>query len=240
MPRVCCVLGFAVLAVSSCTSRSTPSLAGDWDAYVALGSTPLPGFEGWRRMGFAHFASDSGGITGSIRRRTGEAMLDLARAEVRSDSIFINGARNQTLAAVWHGDTLTGLMLAAGKPTGRRMRLVRRAMPFSVEQQFPLWPGAVSDSQYAVTEDTLVFMKTHDGAKLANYIARPVGKGPFGVVLQRTPYTRILHPAGRFWASHGYVSSLSRRGRDTTDGKISATTTPTGATGSTRSVGRGV
>ena len=29
---------------------------GDWDAYVALGSTPLPGFEGWRRMGFAHFA----------------------------------------------------------------------------------------------------------------------------------------------------------------------------------------
>ena len=171
-------------------------------------------------MGFAHFASETGGITGSIRRRTGEAMLDLARADVRADSTFINGARAQTLAAVWHGDTLTGLLLAGGKPTGRRMRLVRRATPFTVEQQFPLWPGAVSDSQYAVTEDTLVFMKTHDGAKLANYIARPVGKGPFGVVLQRTPYTRILHPAGRYWASHGYIFVAQHvRGRDVSDGK---------------------
>jgi uncharacterized protein len=220
MPPLRAVSALALLALSSCSSRSTPSLVGDWDAYVALGSTPLPGFEGWRRMGFAHFASDTGGIAGSIRRRTGEAMLDLARADVRADSVFINGARNQTLAAVWHGDTLTGLMLAAGKPTGRRLRLVRRATPFTAEQPYPLWPGAVSDSQYAVTEDTLVFMETHDGAKLANYIARPLGKGPFGVVLQRTPYTRILHPAGRFWASHGYIFVAQHvRGRDVSDGK---------------------
>ncbi len=207
-----------VLCSLSCT-RSQPSLAGDWDAYVALGSTPLPGFEGWRRMGFAHFASDSSGVTGSIRRRTGEPMLDLAHAAVRGDSVFISGARNQTLAAAWHGDTLSGLMLAEGKPSGRRYRLVRRGSPFVVEAQYPLWPGAVSDSQYAVTEDTLVFMKTRDGAKLASYIARPVGKGPFGVVMQRTPYTRILHPAGRFWASHGYIFVAQHvRGRDVSDG----------------------
>ena len=71
-----------------------------------------------------------------------------------------------------------------------------------------------------MTEDTLVFMKTRDGAKLASYVARPVGKGPFGVVLQRTPYTRILHPAGRFWASHGYIFVAQHvRGRDVSDGK---------------------
>ena len=93
------------------------------------------------------------------------------------------------------------------------------ATPFVVEQNYALWPGAVSDSQYAVTEDTLVFMKTRDGARLASYIARPVGNGPFGVVLQRTPYTRILHPAGRFWASRGYIFVAQHvRGRDISDG----------------------
>ena len=146
-------------------------------------------------MGFAHFASDSSGVTGSIRRRTGEPMLDLARADVRGDSVFISGARNQTLAAAWHGDTLSGVMFADGKPSGRRYRLVRRATPFVVEQQYLLWPGAVSDSQYAVTEDTLVFMKTRDGAKLASYIARPVGKGPFGVV--HAAHAVHAHPPSR-------------------------------------------
>ena len=88
------------------------------------------------------------------------------------------------------------------------------------ERVYDLWPGPVSDSQYAVTEDTLVFMTTRDGAKLASYIARPVGPGPFGVVLQRTPYTRILHPAGRYWASRGYIFVAQHvRGRDVSDGK---------------------
>jgi uncharacterized protein len=209
----------ALFALASCTRSPSPTLAGDWDAYSALGSTPLPGFEGWRRMGFAHFGSDSGGITGAIRSRTGDPILDLARADVHGDSVFINGSRNQTLAAAWHGDTLSGVMLAGGKPSGRRYRLVRRATPFVAEQSYALWPGAVSDSQYAVTEDTLVFMKTRDGAKLASYVARPVGKGPFGVVMQRTPYRRILHPAGLFWASHGYIFVAQHvRGRDVSDG----------------------
>ena len=97
---------------------------------------------------------------------------------------------------------------------------MRRATPFVVERPYELWPGAVSDSQYAVTEDTLVWMTTRDGARLASYVARPVGTGPFGVVLQRTPYTRILHPAGRFWASRGYIFVAQHvRGRDVSDGK---------------------
>ncbi len=171
-------------------------------------------------MGFAHFAAGDSGITGVIRRRTGEAMLDLIRAAERGDSVILAGNRDQSLAAAWHGDTVVGVMMAGNKPSGRRVRLVRRSAPFAVEQNFQLWPVAASDSQYAVTEDTLVFMKTRDGAKLASYIARPVGAGPFGVVLQRTPYTRILHPAGRFWASHGYIFVAQHvRGRDVSDGK---------------------
>ena len=205
---------------SACTRQAPRSLAGDWDAYLASGSTMNPGFTGWRRMGFAHFEQGDSGIVGSIRRRTGEPFVDEARVATRADSVVIRGMHEQSVNAAWHGDTVTGVLMAAGKPAGRLVRLVRRAAPFTVERNYALWPGAVSDSQYAVTEDTLVFMKTRDGARLASYIARPTGAGPFGVVLQRTPYTRILHPAGRFWASRGYIFVAQHvRGRDVSDGK---------------------
>ena len=208
---------------AACAPRaSAPPLAGDWDAYVAMGSSARDGFEGWRRMGFAHFAAGDSGVTGSIRRRTGESMLDVTHAVAHGDSVVLggSGAGGQALDAVLRGDTLTGLMFAGGKPAGRRVRLVRRKTPFAVEQQYAVWPGAVSDSQYAVTEDTAVFMKTRDGARLVSYIARPAGSGPFGVVLQRTPYTRILHAAGKYWASRGYIFVAQHvRGRDLSDGK---------------------
>jgi putative CocE/NonD family hydrolase len=214
----------ALVAVSvACNTRAPSSaepLVGDWDAYLASGATTRQGFEGWRRMGFAHFAATDSGVVGSIRRRTGEPMVDVTRIATRGDSITLGTAGPQSVDAVWHGDTLVGVMLANGKPSGRRIRLVRRSTPFVAEQFYQLWPGAVSDSQYAVTEDTLVFMTTRDGAKLANYVARPVGQGRFGVVLQRTPYTRILHAAGRFWASRGYIFVAQHvRGRDVSDGK---------------------
>jgi uncharacterized protein len=171
-------------------------------------------------MGFAHFAGSDSGFAGSIRRRTGEPMLAVTTVGGEHDSVVLNGENNQSLKGAWSGDTLTGVVLAGGKPAGRRIRLVRRSSPFTVEKQYELWPGAVSDSQYAITEDTAVFMKTRDGARLVSYIARPVGNGPFGVVLQRTPYTRILHPAGRYWASRGYIFVAQHvRGRDISDGK---------------------
>jgi len=215
------ILALGAAATAACTpGAGSPSIAGDWDLYVASGSTARPGFEGWRRMGFAHFASGDSGYAGSIRRRTGEANLEVTRVTARSDSVILSGSGNQSVDAAWHGDTLAGLILVDGKPADERIRLVRRTTPFVVEKPYALWPGAVSDSQYAVTEDTLVFMKTRDGARLASYVARPVGKGPFGVVLQRTPYTRILHPAGRYWASRGYIFVAQHvRGRDVSDGK---------------------
>ncbi len=175
-------------------------------------------------MGFAHFASGDSGVTGTIQRRPGDLMLDVRHVTTAGDSLTLTGggARggNQSIDAAWHGDTVSGVMLANGKPSGRRIRLVRRTTPFTPEKNFALWPGVVSDSAVrAVTEDTLVYMKTRDGAKLASYIARPVGNGPFGVVMQRTPYTRILHPAGKFWASHGYIFVAQHvRGRDVSDG----------------------
>ncbi len=220
VPRARAWALIAVLAAASCELPAPPHpLAGDWDAYLANGSTPHAGFEGWRRMGFAHFADSSAGLVGAIRRRTGERILDVARVTNTGDSVTMVGPGEQALVGAWHGDTLVGVLMNGGKPAGRRVRLVRRATPFTVERNYALWPGAVSDSQYAVTEDTLVFMKTRDGARLANYIARPVGNGPFGVVLQRTPYTRILHAAGEYWASRGYIFVAQHvRGRDVSDG----------------------
>ena len=48
-------------------------------------------------------------------------------------------------------------------------------------------------------------MKARDGTTLMNYVARPVGDGPFGVVLERTPYLRTDTADGEFWASRGYI-----------------------------------
>ncbi|HMA24427.1 MAG TPA: CocE/NonD family hydrolase, partial [Gemmatimonadaceae bacterium] len=216
-----CITLLAAITLWGCAARETShTFAGDWDAYVAAGSAARPGFEGWRRMGFAHFAGSDSGFAGSIRRRTGELMLAVTRVAPEADSVLLSGVDDQSLKGTWSGDSFAGVLLAAGKPAGRRIRLVRRAAPFVVEKQYELWPGAVSDSQYAVTEDTAVFMTTRDGARLVSYIARPVGNGPFGVVLQRTPYTRILHPAGRYWASRGYIFVAQHvRGRDISDGK---------------------
>ena len=78
----------AGVAAAGCAAQPTPpKIAGDWDAYVANGVTARPGFEGWRRMGFAHFSATSAGVTGSVRRRTGEPMVEVARAQGRGDSI---------------------------------------------------------------------------------------------------------------------------------------------------------
>ncbi|MBA2685860.1 MAG: CocE/NonD family hydrolase [Gemmatimonadaceae bacterium] len=212
-------LAFLLFAGACATPAKAPSLTGDWDVYLVRGSVARPGFEGWRRMGYAHFEAHDSSVAGSVNRRTGEPILAVTHLEAKADTVTLSGTGNQAIAATWRGDTLSGVMLADGKPAGQRIRFVRRSTPFVAEQPFLLWPGPVSDSQYAVTEDTLVYMRTRDGAKLASYVARPVGKGPFGVVLQRTPYTRILHPAGQYWASRGYIFIAQHvRGRDVSDG----------------------
>lgn len=213
----------AASSLASCGSRQTQGpvarLAGDWDVYQALGTTTQDGFEGWRRLAIAHFGGPASAPQGWIKRRTGELML--VAIDVRSiggDSLAVRGQDESMVRGQWHGDTLVGLISTGGKPDGR-LRLVRRGAPAAVEVKYPLWPGPVSDSVYAVTEDTLVFMRTRGGARLASYVARPVGGGPFGVVLLRTPYGRVWTRTGRFWASRGYIFvGQDVRGRDLSDG----------------------
>ena len=83
-----CVAILTASSALSCTSRAhAPTLAGDWDAYVALGSTARSGFEGWRRMGFAHFDANDSGASGAIRRRTGESIFDVKRVVLHADSV---------------------------------------------------------------------------------------------------------------------------------------------------------
>jgi putative CocE/NonD family hydrolase len=201
--------------------RTPPSLTGDWDVYIALSAQPKFGFEGWRRMGFAHFAGADSGFTGFLRRRTGEPMLTVTQVTVVGDSVLLTQDAQMKMKAAWHGDTLAGLQFNGDKPLDRRFRLVRRATPGVVEQNYQVWTMPASDSQYAVTEDTLVFMPTRDGGRLATYIARPVGSGPFGVVLQRTPYRRVLHAAGQWWAARGYIFVAQHvRGRDQSSGDV--------------------
>ena len=201
--------------------KTTPSLAGDWDVYIALSAQPKFGFEGWRRMGFAHFAGSDSGNVGWLRRRTGEPMLTVNQVTANGDSVLLTQDERVVMRAAWHGDTLAGLQFNGDRPLDRRFRLVRRATPGVVEHDYQVWTMPASDSQYAVTEDTLVFMPTRDGARLATYVARPVGDGPFGVVMQRTPYRRVLRPAGRWWAARGYIFVAQHvRGRDQSSGDV--------------------
>ncbi len=202
-------------------SSAPPALAGDWDVYVALSARPKFGFEGWRRMGFAHFAGADSNSVGFLRRRTGEPMLVANQVTTRGDSVILTQDAQVVLRAAWHGDTLAGLQYVNGQVMDRRFRLVRRSTPGVVERDYQVWKMAASDSQYAVTEDTLVFMPTRDGARLATYIARPVGNGPFGVVLQRTPYRRDFHAAGVWWAARGYIFVAQFvRGREQSSGDV--------------------
>jgi len=209
--------------VSACSTPSTggTSLAGDWDVYIALSAKPKFGFEGWRRMGFAHFAGSDSGNVGWLRRRTGDTILTATEIALNGDSVLLTQDPTTLMRAAWHGDTLAGLQYVNGTVVDRRFRLVRRGTPGVVEHDYQLWKMAASDSQYAVTEDTLVFMPTRGGARLATYIARPMGKGPFGVVMQRSPYRRVLHAAGRWWASRGYIFVAQHvRGRDQSSGDV--------------------
>src|SRR5512142_1882489 len=99
----------------TCAAAAAPSphpagsLAGDWDVYIALSAQPKFGFEGWRRMGFAHFAGADSGFIGFLRRRTGEPMLTVTQVSMSGDSVLLTQDAQVKMRAAWHGDTLAGL-----------------------------------------------------------------------------------------------------------------------------------
>src|SRR5258708_7005736 len=104
--------------------RTTPSLAGDWDVYVALSAQPKFGFEGWRRMGFAHFAVPDSGFVGFLRRRTGQPMLTVNQVVINGDSVILTQDTRTVMRGAWYGDTLTGLQYVDGQVMDRRFRLI--------------------------------------------------------------------------------------------------------------------
>ena len=220
-PRWLAVFLALVLATGAVAApRPVASLAGEWDVYIALSAQPHFGFEGWRRMGFAHFAGSDSGHVGWLRRRTGQPILNVTSISATGDSVLLTQDAGVIMRAAWHGDTLLGVQFVDGRSVDRRYRLVRRATPGVVEQDYQVWTMPASDSQYAVAIDTSTLMSTRDGATLETYLVRPVGSGPFGVVMQRSPYRATNPVAGRWWASRGYiyVGQLTRgRGKSSGD-----------------------
>jgi hypothetical protein len=161
-------IGLAILASGYTLMRpAAGNLAGEWDVYIALSATPKFGFEGWRRMAFAHFAGADSGNVGFIMRRTGQPVLTANQVSANGDSVILTQDARAVMRAAWHGDTLVGNQYVNGRLLDRRFRFVRRATPGVVEHDIQVWNIPASDSQYAITEDTLVLMPTRDGAHLA-------------------------------------------------------------------------
>jgi len=199
--------GLLVLTLGgSCVDRPTTSaarLAGDWDYYVMLGAAPNGGFEARRRMGVAHFDGPSADGA-SLKRRSGASMNSIAKVSLTGNDVGISLGDMQEIRGVAKGDTISGQIYRGGKPVDR-VWLVKRSRPPVWEPNYDLWTGEVSQPTFQITVDPAVPMTARDGTTLMNYVARPVGRGPFGVVLERTPYLRTDKANGEFWASRGYI-----------------------------------
>lgn len=207
----------AFLATGCASDAGRDVLTGDWDYYRMLGAEPDGGFEARRRFGFAHFeGTDPAGAW--FRRRAGGDLEVISGLSLQGDSLFIELASGRSIRAVARGDTIAGRIFQGGEPI-QRTWLVRRDAPPVYEPNFPLWEGPVSDSTYAVEIDPAVPMEARDGTVLMSFVGRPVGDGPFGVVMERTPYLRIDTANAVFWASRGFIYvKQDIRGRGGSDG----------------------
>ena len=196
------VLCVAAVWVGGCQPASGPDLlSGDWDYFRMLGGETTGGFEARRRFGFAHFeGADPGGSW--LHRRAGGDLEVIRAMTVEGDSLFLDFASGRSVRAVIGGDTIAGKIFQDGGAI-QRMWFVRRDSPPVYEPYFPLWPGPVSESTYAVDDRPGRADEARDGTTLMSFVARPVGDGPFGVVMERTPYLRIDTANGVFWASRG-------------------------------------
>lgn len=213
-----------VLALAGCgsgdeTAARAASLTGDWDYYRMLGAAPNGGFEARRRFGFAHFEGTETGEA-FLHRRAGGDLETVTAVTLAGDSVAVAFASGTVLRAQLRGDTVAGILVRNGEPADR-VWLVRRSAPPVYEPYFPLWDGEVSDSTFGVSIDPAVPMTARDGTLLMNFVGRPVGPGPFGVVMERTPYLRIDTANAVFWASRGYIYvKQDVRGRGGSEGVL--------------------
>src|SRR5262249_54007820 len=188
-------------------AQADTRLSGDYDYYVMLGAAPNGGFEARRRMGFAHF--DGPYANGAwFKRRSGARLYTITKVTVAgaqiTSQITLTLENGSEIVGAMKGDDIEGRIYREGKPIDR-IWLVKRTDPITWESNYVLWPDDSSRPTFQVTVDPAVPMKAHDGATLMNYVARPVGDGPFGVVLERTPYLRFDKANGEFWASRGFI-----------------------------------
>jgi putative CocE/NonD family hydrolase len=198
-------IAFIVLFFADCAGQSPGGarLAGDWDYYRMMGAAPNGGFEARRRFGFAHFDGASAD-NAWLRRRSGERLESITAVNLNSDTLVLSLGGDRSIRAAVTGDTIAGRIYRGDQPIDR-IWLQRRTGAPVWEPNYPLWSGAVSKPSFAVKIDPAVPMTARDGTMLMNFVARPVGDGPFGVVLERTPYLRTDRAAGEFWASRGYI-----------------------------------
>ena len=206
------VLHARSLSLRSASAQADTRLSGDYDYYVMLGAAPNGGFEARRRMGFAHF--DGPYANGAwFKRRSGAPLYTITKVTVTGNNITMSLEDGAEITGVLKGDRFEGQIYRGGKPIDR-IWLVKRADPIAWESNYALWPGESSRPTFQVTVDPAVPMTARDGTVLMNYVARPVGAGPFGVVLERTPYLRIDKANGEFWASLGFIYvKQDQRGR---------------------------
>ena len=85
-------------------------------------------------------------------------------------------------------------------------------------------PAEVSDATFAVKVEENVMIPMRDGTRLAADIYKPVGEGPFPIILQRTPYDKLSRSQVELahdYASRGYVVALQdTRGRFASEGEF--------------------
>src|SRR5258705_11883994 len=104
-----------LLPLLALAPQATPSLAGDWDVYIALSAKPKFGFEGSRRMGFAHFAGSDSGNVGFLPRRTGDPMLTATQVTATGDSVLLTQPAPVRMRPARHRDPLTGAQWSAAR-----------------------------------------------------------------------------------------------------------------------------
>jgi len=204
-------------ALASACDRGADALTGDWDYYRMLGGESTGGFEAKRRFGFVHFEGTDA-TAAWLHRRAGGRLETIQEVRLERDSLFMSYASGAFVRAAISGDTISGQIFRNGEPI-QRMWFVRRHSPPVYEPYYPLWSGPVSDSTYAVEIEPAVPMTARDGTTLMSFVGRPAGDGPFGVVMERTPYLRFDTTNAVFWASRGFIYvKQDVRGRGGSDG----------------------